>query len=112
VTILEGDSGVLLPDVLAERQEPCLFWLDGHYSAGVTARGDLETPILKELDAILSHPWPDVVLVDDARCFGQGDYPSIDGIRAMVADRRPKWSVSVADDIIRIHGPAPLGPTP
>jgi hypothetical protein len=47
VTILEGDSGVLLPHVLAERQEPCLWWLDDHYSAGVTARGDLETPILK-----------------------------------------------------------------
>ena len=111
VTILEGDSGVLLPDVLAARHEPCLCWLDGHYSAGVTARGDLETPILKELDAILSHPWPDVVLVDDARCFGQGDYPSIDSIRAIVADRRAGWSVSVVDDIIRIHGPVLLGPT-
>lgn len=110
VTILEGDSGGLLPHVLAERQEPCLFWLDGHYSEGVTARGDLETPILRELDAILSHAWPDVVLVDDARCFGQGDYPSIEGIREMVADRRPEWSVSVADDVIRIHGPALLGP--
>jgi hypothetical protein len=111
VTILEGDSGLLLPRVLSERQEACLFWLDGHYSAGVTARGDLETPILKELDAILSHPWPHVVLVDDARCFGQGDYPSIDGIRASVVDRRPGWTVSVADDIIRIHGPAPPTPT-
>jgi hypothetical protein len=51
------------------------------------------------------------VLVDDARCFGQGDYPSIDGIRALVADCRPGWGVSVADDIVRIHGPAPLRPT-
>jgi FkbM family methyltransferase len=107
VAVLEGDSGELLRHVLADRQEPCLFWLDGHYSEGVTARGDLETPILKELDAILSHDRRDVVLVDDARCFGQGDYPSIEGIAEMVADRRPEWSVSVADDVIRIHGLAP-----
>ena len=79
--------------------------------AVLVARGDLKTQVLEELDAILGRPWPDVVLVDDARCLGQGDYPSIDGIRAIVADRRPGWSVSVADDIIRIHGPAPLRPT-
>jgi hypothetical protein len=79
--------------------------------AVLVARGDLKTLVLEELDAILGHPWPDVVLVDDARCLGQGDYPSIDGIRAIVAGRRPDWSVSVANDIIRIHGLARLGPT-
>jgi len=107
VTILEGDSGGLLPEILDELKGPCLFWLDGHYSAGVTARGDLDTPILKELDAILGHPWQDVVLVDDARCFGQGDYPSIDDVRDLLADRRPDWTLSVVDDIIRIYGPEP-----
>jgi FkbM family methyltransferase len=107
VTILQGDSTDVLPRVLADLGGPCLFWLDGHYSAGVTARGDLETPVWSELEAILDRRGPDVVLIDDARCFGEGDYPSIDAIRALVADRRPDWSVAVADDIIRIHGPRP-----
>jgi len=64
---------------------------------------------------VMARLWPDdpltrALLVDDARCFGQGDYPSIEGVREMVADRRPEWTMPVADDVIRIHGPAPLGP--
>ena len=39
VTIVQGDSSKVLPQLLAELAEPVLFWLDGHYSAGVTAKG-------------------------------------------------------------------------
>lgn len=103
VTILEGDSGELLPGILVGIEEPCLFWLDGHYSAGVTARGTLETPILQELETIFTHPHEHVILVDDARCFGAGDYPTLDVLREMTASRRPDWAIEVEDDIIRIH---------
>ena len=52
VSILHGDSTKVLPGILEQIKIPCLFWLDGHYSAGVTARGEKETPILEELKNI------------------------------------------------------------
>jgi hypothetical protein len=113
VTILQGDSGEHLKDVLAASNEPCLFWLDAHYSAGITARGDTDTPIRTELELVLTAPWEHVVLIDDARCFGADDfpdYPNVDEIRSIVAQHRDGWAVTVQDDIIRIHSAAPGTP--
>jgi hypothetical protein len=107
IVVLHGDSGEALPRLLESIRWPCLFWLDGHYSGGSTARGKLETPVVEELAAILRHEIPGhVVLIDDARCFGTGDYPSIEALRAQVAKARPDWRFNVRDDVIRIHGPA------
>lgn len=43
IHILYGDSKEVLPHVLAQVSEPSLFWLDAHYSAGITAKGNTET---------------------------------------------------------------------
>ena len=56
VTIFQGDSATVLPKLLATIQEPCLFWLDGHYSGGITALGKSITPILDELQTISPTP--------------------------------------------------------
>jgi hypothetical protein len=102
---LQGDSGVKLPEILREIMERTLFWLDGHYSAGFTAKAELETPILQELDHIFAHPIRDhVILIDDARCFGaEPDYPSVAQLEKHVLDRRPETRIQVKDDIIRIE---------
>lgn len=104
VEIVFGDSALMLPDVLMEIAEPALFWLDGHYSAGNTAKGDKETPILSELDAICRHPVKGhVILVDDARCFdGTADYPTLVELEAYIRERRPDAAFEVRDDIVRI----------
>ena len=105
IEIVEGDSGKLLDEHLATINEPCLFWLDGHYSGGITAKGALETPIKNELTAILSHPVNGhVILIDDARCFtGENDYPTLDELKNFVAERKPNHKFSVEHDAIRIH---------
>ncbi len=109
VTIVEGDSSTALVGILGGLDERCLLWLDGHYSGGVTARGTSDTPIRAELARVLSHPVRDhVVLIDDARLFGSGDYPTIDELAAGVRTARPEWSVAVEDDIIRIGRPHDL----
>ena len=109
VTILQGDSGQLLPRVLEALTGPALFWLDGHYSGDFqsktrgfvrTARGELQTPVVQELASILADDKPHVVLIDDARLFdGTNDYPTIDSLRATVGDHR---HLTVERDIIRI----------
>jgi hypothetical protein len=105
IEIIQGDSGKLLGDYLANINEPCLFWLDGHYSGGITAKGPLETPIKNELTAILSHAVDGhVVLIDDARCFtGENDYPTLDELKSFVAARKPNYKFSLEHDVIRIH---------
>ncbi len=105
VTIMRGDSGKLLPAIVADIKEPCLFWLDAHYSGGVTGMSDLETPIINELDILLDDRQPDhVILIDDAREFtGNNNYPAVAEVRRIIASRHPGWIVQVKDDIIRIH---------
>lgn len=113
IQILQGDSGQLLPQLLSGVSQPCLFWLDGHYSGGVTAQGDLETPILKEMRTIFDYPCNDhVILIDDARLFdGTDDYPTIDGLRALCEAERPDYNFSVVNDMIRIHPVRPVKTT-
>lgn len=83
---------------------PVLFWLDGHYSGGITAKGGLDTPVCAELDAILDHPvHTHVIRIDDARCFdGISDYPQLDKLVEQVRLRRPDMAVEVSHDMIRI----------
>ncbi len=103
VSILLGDSGVVLKQLIAEIHQPALFWLDGHYSAGVTAKGEKETPILAELETILGAPYEHGILIDDARLFtAQHDYPSIDELAAFITGKAPNRMVAIADDIIRV----------
>jgi hypothetical protein len=110
VTIAHGDSMVVLPEVLASIQSPTLFWLDGHFSGGATSKGALDTPVEREVELVLAHPVKGhVVLIDDARCFvGANDYPTLDALRARVAELAPGLRFEVAHDIIRIY--APLAP--
>jgi hypothetical protein len=105
IHLVQGDSGEILGQVIAGIERPALFWLDGHYSAGITARGPLETPIEKELAHIAAHPLAHqhVILIDDARLFtGAGDYPAVDQLQAW-ASRAGFTQCSIEDDIIRIH---------
>jgi hypothetical protein len=103
VLIIKGDSGKVLPTVLVNINEPVIFWLDGHYSSGVTALGEKEFPIFEELNAILnSKQLNHVLLIDDARLFnGEGDYPTIDKLTEYIRSKNEKYEVEVKYDIIR-----------
>ncbi len=105
IHILQGDSGRLLPELLKSINQSCLFWLDSHYSGGVTAQGDLITPILLELNAISSHPLIEKhgIFIDDARCFtGKNGYPTINEIREW-AEKSGFGTFEIKEDIIRIY---------
>ena len=70
IRIIQGDSGKVLSDILKDIREQAIFWLDGHYSAGITSKGEKDCPIFEELNAILENQkYNHVLLIDDARCF-------------------------------------------
>lgn len=91
IEILQGDSGERLRDVVPTLDRPTLFWLDGHWSSGLTAGADTDAPVLRELDHILDGPdLGHAIVIDDARDFGSDPaYPTIEQVRAHVAARRP-----------------------
>jgi hypothetical protein len=103
VVIVHGDSGKVLPGILQSIHEPAIFWLDGHYSGGMTAKGDKACPVFEELEAIFSNKNLDhIILIDDARCFiGMGDYPTIDALTKFVKEKNPDYRFEIKDDIIR-----------
>jgi hypothetical protein len=103
VTLLQGDSAEVLPRLLEELDEPCLFWLDAHYSGGVSARGPLDSPLRAELQAILARGDDrDVILIDDAPYLsGERGWPSWDELRSLCDEHG--LQLSEADRIVRIH---------
>lgn len=107
VQLIHGDSGNLLPKIIKNINQPCLFWLDAHYSSGKsTSKANLNTPIIGELMHILTHPIAEehVILIDDARDFtGKNGYPTLEEIKQMILKVLPKWVFEVKDDIIRAH---------
>lgn len=104
VELINGDSGHELEGVLRKVTQPVLFWLDGHYSAGVTARGVKDTPIFEELHLILeSKEKKHVIIIDDARCFGKDPaYPTIEDLIRFIRIKKSDVDVAVQDDMIRI----------
>jgi hypothetical protein len=104
ITLLQGDSGVLMESIVENYHEPVLFFLDGHYSGGVTAKGNVDTPIMQELKVILNHKVKNhVILIDDARCFiGENGYPIIKDIQSLLQKQNKNMYLSVESDIIRI----------
>lgn len=106
IHILQGQSGEVLPKILNGINKSCLFWLDAHYSGGSTVRGDLDTPIMQEMECILNHTRAEqhVVLIDDASLFvGENDYPTLETLEHFILDAHPAWIFEVKDDIIRTH---------
>lgn len=105
ILLIQGDSGEVLPSLLTDLTHPCLFWLDGHFSGGITAQGKLDTPIVQELVAISPHfVKGHVILIDDARLFnGQNSYPTISELQRVVSEKYGDCAFEIKDDIIRIH---------
>ncbi len=108
IEIIHGDSAAQLVKVLAQLERPALFWLDGHYSAGITARGAKDTPIMEELQHILdAENGGHVMIIDDARCFGTNPaYPTIEQVKCFIRSKRKDVEIIIRHDSIRV---APKG---
>lgn len=103
VKLLNGDSAFVLKEVVTLLNEPCIFWLDGHYSGGFTAKGIKECPVYEELNAIFNSPLNHIVIIDDARLFiGKNDYPTIEDLKEFVKTNKPNYKLEIENDAIRL----------
>lgn len=93
IQFYQGDSTDVLPGLVSSLTQPTLFWLDGHFCHGDSARGAKDCPLLEEVAAIhnLHEPYA-IVMIDDARLFnvvGAENWLGItkENILAIVKDR-------------------------
>ena len=103
VRIFCGDSRLVMPEVLALMEGPALFWLDAGYYGWVGIRTN-EQRLSAELEMILSHRFPHIILLDDARgLIGRDGIPSVADVKSYVESTFPQRSVEVEYDIMRIR---------
>jgi len=113
ITILYGDSGEQMEELMSKINGPTLFWLDAH--GGKEALKDDGTeaaaPLIRELVAILGHPDIDqhMIMIDDAHMFekgvkwGAGVWSELEKMRAIWLTEHQDWMWQIEDDVLRIH---------
>jgi hypothetical protein len=101
IELIQGISEEIFPKLIPGLEGEFCFWLDGHYSAGVTHKGPNDTPIRYELAEIsknLANFRQLVVMVDDIRCFDPriqeySTYPSKDYLVEWAAKNNLSWTI-------------------
>jgi hypothetical protein len=86
ISVLHGDSSEVLKEVVQQLGRPAIFWLDGHYSGGGTAKGRIAAPLAQELKVIASSPIKEhVIVIDDSSdfCLKEGN-EQLSGIIAIL----------------------------
>ena len=103
VQVAQGDSQAFIERLLPTLQSPALFWLDaGYYGwAGVVGERDR---LVNELRAILcDREKQHVILMDDAHGLsGQNGAPTLEQLKATLAEELRRRDVQVRHNILRI----------
>lgn len=96
-----GLSEEVFPRLLPTLSGDVNFWLDGHYSGGITHQGPTDCPVREELANIaanLKHFSKVVVLIDDVRCFNPSlpeykDYPALNYLVDWARGNGMQWHI-------------------
>lgn len=109
IEFIFGHSSVRLKEVVAKLREPCVFWLDAHWSGGDTYGSGDECPLLEEISAINGSPYDHVILIDDARLFmappprphDASTWPTLSAL-LNVLNQRQRYTVISEDVVIAV----------
>ena len=107
INFLFGDSGEILRKIKPQLNTPAMFWLDAHWSGGMTYGEGDECALLRELEAIIDIDQNNFILIDDARLFllppprphSATDWPNIGQITGMFG-KTDRYYTVVIDDVI------------
>ena len=110
VRCLNGDSPFCLSSVLEQTKDNTIFWLDAHWSGGVTSGKEKECQLLEEIKVINDWNHECIILIDDARLFLSPPYephnpdhwPSITDIINLLNRVEEKYIVIIHDVIIAV----------
>jgi predicted O-methyltransferase YrrM len=104
VSVLTGDSGDLMAEIVRRSEgKSVLYWLDGHFSAGVTGGNESLPPLKRELDDIMPSLQPgSLVLIDDVREFGSNGYPTVNDMNDIAVALNYRSTSAVLDDMLLI----------
>jgi len=71
INFLLGDSSNIFKTLLPTIKDNTIFFLDGHYSSGITGKGNKDCPLLEEINAIKNYYKNEaIIIIDDYRLFG------------------------------------------
>lgn len=110
VTVLHGDSGVLIESALPSEQINCMLWLDAHYSGGNTAGEQNHCPLMNELQYILRsrNASNTVILIDDSRgLVGKSGWPLLSELIDLLS--QSGYSSIIIDDVLIATSTESLG---
>jgi hypothetical protein len=117
VHVHHGSSAEVLSRLSGRlRRSSVLYWLDAHFCGHGSAGGELQCPLLSELEAIGSLGVRSVILIDDARLFMAPPpppliaehWPSFSEVLARLSKLNPGHELIVIDDVI-VFFPPQLG---
>ena len=101
IEIINDVSENAFPKILPKLSGDINFWLDGHFSAGITFKGKSDCPVEQELESIkdnLANFDKVLILIDDVRCFlpereDYPDYPSLDYLVQWAGENGFSWNI-------------------
>jgi hypothetical protein len=101
VHVIHGLSEDIFPLLLPTLSGKVNFWLDGHYSGGITHQGPTDCPVRDELANIeknLARFESVIVLIDDIRCFDPSipqyaDYPDVNDLVDWARNNNMHWHI-------------------
>ena len=104
---LYGNSAQVLQKVLAEIDQPALFWLDAHWCGGPTHDHADSFPLLDEIRIIKQSNFDHIIMIDDARYFlkpppepqNPDTWPGLKEITELL-NKDEKYFTFVSEDII------------
>ncbi len=105
IEFIHGTSETTLEKLLADVSKitkDLNFWLDGHYSDGLTFKGEVDTPIKFELEVIRNFKknFSNItIFIDDVRCFERNegiykDYPSLSHLVDWANQNEFDWKIT------------------
>ena len=100
VTIMYGDSGVVLGPLLAGIDEQITFWLDGHFAGPLTGRGEKVNPLEEELVAIKAHKIrTHTIIIDDVKQIEEELGIDRERLRGMLLDINKDYEIVFTNEV-------------